>query len=366
MEDTTKPRLLGIHMSDRNARCREHILDTIPARLACYDAERRLLWINRHSARLLGKTPEQLLGQTCCEIWQKCAQPFKECHLIRAIRTGEPQEAEIETPQGRIWSLAAFPCSDEEGKIAFISEYGHDVTAAKRLSALEDEINAITRHDLKTPAIATLSIVRLMKSADNLTEDQHDLLEELERSGTQMLEIINQTHTLRRIEQGKYEPELRPVDCVAVTRDVRSYFRQQCSARNADIRILLNGTDADDRTACFVPAEENLLRTALMNLVKNACEASPSESDVLIEIECGQPKTIRVRNKGAVPRTVRDDFFGKYVTCGKKGGTGLGTYSALRMIQAQNATICMRTTDENGGETEVCILFNLPSEKNGD
>ncbi len=343
--------------------CRDHILETIPARLACYDPARRLLWINPHSTGLLGRTPEELLGRTCCEVWQRCEQPFMDCHLTRAIRTGESQEAEIKTAQGRVWSLTAFPCFDEEGKIAFISEYGHDVTAATRLKNLEDEINAITRHDLKTPAIATLSIVRLMKAAENLTPDQYELLDELERSGTQMLEIINQTHTLRRIEQGEYEPELQPVDCVAVGRDVRSYFRQQYTARDADIRILLNGTDAGMDAACHVLAEENLLRTALMNLVKNACEASPTGSDVFIEIERGEPTVIRVRNKGAVPQHVRDDFFGKYVTCGKKGGTGLGTYSASRMIEAQNASIRMQTTDENGGETVVLIIFEQPFEK---
>lgn len=338
--------------------CRSHIADSIPARLACYDLERKILWINEYSAELLGKEVEELIGHPCCEVWQNCKQPFMECHIVRALKTGEPQQAEIETPHGRTWALMAFPRKDENGGLAYVSEYGRDITASKKLKKLEDEINAITRHDLKSPALATLNIVRLMKDDDNLTPDQRELLQELERSGNHMLEIINQTLTLHKIEQGNYEAVIRRLNCLNVVREVCAYFKQHRSAMDKKIIVLVDGSKPGKQSACYVNAEESLLRTALMNIVKNALEASPPGEDVTIDIRNGRTRTIRIRNKGAVPEEARENFFGKYVTAGKRGGTGLGTYSAKMMIEAQNASIDMWTHDDDqGGVTEVVISF---------
>jgi hypothetical protein len=47
-----------------------------------------------------------------------------------------------------------------------------------------------------------------------------------------------------------------------------------------------------------------------------------------IDISTPDPVLVRVSNQGAVPPSVRSNFFEKYTTFGKKGGTGLGTYSA--------------------------------------
>lgn len=337
--------------------CRSRVVDIAPARLACYDSDLKIIWINEYSARLLDKKPADLIGRQCCQVWQNCEQQCRRCHMTKALETGEPQSAEIDTPHGRIWSLTAFPQKDVQGRIAFICEYGRDVTADKTIKTLEDEINAITRHDLKSPAIATLNIVRLIKDDDNLTQDQRELLKELERSGRHMLEIINQTMTLHKIEKGQYQAKMQRLDCLEVVRDVCAYFGEQRQGESP-IRILVNGQEARPDSACQIHAEENLLRTALMNIIKNACEASPPGQEVTIDISCEKSKTIAVRNKGAVPASVRHDFFGKYVTAKKTGGTGLGTYSAKKMVEAQNAAIAMRTKDDaDGGETEVAITF---------
>jgi len=338
--------------------CIHRVVDEVPARLACYDNELRVLWINSYSASLLGKSPSELLGRKCCDVWQNCKQQCRKCHMTRALETGDSQVAEIDTPRGRIWSLTAFPQKNERGSIEFICEYGHDITADKKLKELEDEINAITRHDLKSPAISAVNTARLIQDDGNLTRDQRELLTELEKSGQHMLEIINQTLTLHKIEKGQYRAELHELDCVAVARDVRACFSGQQESGGCLIRLLVQGRDAVKDDTCLVMAEENLLRTALMNIVKNACEASPPGREVTIAI-CGQKrKTIAVGNAGAVPPEVRDDFFGKYVTFGKPGGTGLGTYSARKMVEAMNSRIAMNTSDEPGNEqTEIVITF---------
>jgi CheY-like chemotaxis protein len=55
----------------------------------------------------------------------------------------------------------------------------------------------------------------------------------------------------------------------------------------------------------------------------------------------GQSIVLDIQNAGEVPQEVRDRFFSKYATHGKKGGTGLGAYSARLMAQVQGGDLFM-------------------------
>ncbi len=116
----------------------------------------------------------------------------------------------------------------------------------------------------------------------------------------------------------------------------------------------LNPTEQQEAPLCF--GEEFLIEDMLMNLVRNAVEASPSDSDVtvVLDIKCDEVR-IDVHNKGVVPEAIRDRFFDKYVSAGKAHGTGLGTYSARLIAKAHGGHIEF-TSSENEGTTVTIVL----------
>jgi K+-sensing histidine kinase KdpD len=65
---------------------------------------------------------------------------------------------------------------------------------------------------------------------------------------------------------------------------------------------------------------------------------------------------VAIHNDGAVPRAIRDRFFEKYATCGKRGGTGLGAYSARLIVANLGGDIAMLTGDDQG----TTLLLTLP------
>jgi signal transduction histidine kinase len=93
------------------------------------------------------------------------------------------------------------------------------------------------------------------------------------------------------------------------------------------------------------------------NLIKNACEAAPDNSRVTVVLSDETPLRIMIQNKGVVPSEIRERFFDKFVTYGKHGGTGLGTYSAKMLTEAQNGTISMTVSDK---ENLTTINVTLP------
>ena len=94
-----------------------------------------------------------------------------------------------------------------------------------------------------------------------------------------------------------------------------------------------------------------------MNLITNAIEASSKDRQVEVSITSGHGCDIAIRNAGVIPMQIRDRFFGKYVTFGKNGGTGLGAYSARRMIEVQGGSVEADVSDEQGTTT---IRIHLP------
>jgi K+-sensing histidine kinase KdpD len=69
---------------------------------------------------------------------------------------------------------------------------------------------------------------------------------------------------------------------------------------------------------------------------------------------------IRIYNQGAVPEHIRDRFFEKYVTSGKKRGIGLGTYSAKLMAETQHGSVAMATSEQDG----TTVTIQLPKAVN--
>ena len=94
----------------------------------------------------------------------------------------------------------------------------------------------------------------------------------------------------------------------------------------------------------------------LSNLFKNALEASPRNEKIQISLSKENECLISIHNQGAVPEDIRDNFFEKYTTSGKHGGTGLGTYSAKLIAETLGGSIITMASSEKLG-TMITLSF---------
>lgn len=93
------------------------------------------------------------------------------------------------------------------------------------------------------------------------------------------------------------------------------------------------------------------------NLLKNAAEAAPEHTTITITIsEDSHFITTKIHNMGEIPVSIRETFFDRYATYGKKYGTGLGTYSARLIASASGGDISFTTSEEKG----TTLITTLP------
>jgi signal transduction histidine kinase len=232
-----------------------------------------------------------------------------------------------------------------------------DITERKRAEDLREEIERIMHHDLRSPAAAAVSLARLFADNPDMSPPDRELARHLELSGQHILDTLNLNLVLYRIETGQYQCAPTELDATAVLRDMADRLLLLPEHAGKGIDILVDGRP-DRSLACGCLGDETLLRLALQNILLNALEASPSGGRVVATVERAEGCRITIRNQGAVPASIRDRFFDKYVTMGKVKGTGIGTHAARTMIAAQGGSIIMQTSDT---ENATKIVIALPA-----
>ncbi|MBF0461054.1 MAG: hybrid sensor histidine kinase/response regulator [Magnetococcales bacterium] len=231
-----------------------------------------------------------------------------------------------------------------------------------KATELREEVNRIMRHDLKTPLNAIIGFSDLLlakKECPGCDPDHAKMLGIIRESGYRLLEMINSSLDLYKMEQGTYILNPRPVHIPGVVHKIQQAFQDRIISKRLvmDINTPAPGTQPAGKEQPFlVLGEELLCYSLLANLIKNAIEAAPRNSHITIRWEKADTgAVIVIHNPGAVPAAMVDRFFEKYTTAGKSGGTGLGTYSAMLIAKIQNGTITMETSEETGTTLRVSL-----------
>ena len=228
---------------------------------------------------------------------------------------------------------------------------------------LRDDVENIARHDLKTPLSTLINIPDLLMKESNITDEQKEMLEMISESGLRVMDIINSSIDLYKMEKGEYELRWSPVDLVKIVQKLRGEISQVMSTKEINIRITIKGEPVGENETFIVYGEEALFYSMFVNLIKNAVEASPEGESVSIGMELkDDTPVILINNNSLIPEEIRDTFFDKNVTHGKEDGSGLGTYSAQLIAKTLKGKLSFISNEQNGTTLIVTLTKNLKRE----
>jgi len=314
---------------------------------------------NQRLCELLDVPPEALRGHRLQdylfdlgsgqgdEVGLGCPEPGEILQLERRIKTGT----------GRVFfaelsGKALNPACPKAGVIWIVD----DITSRKDLEKLHADVQRIMQHDLKGPLNGIINLPDIVAQSDNLNPEQIELLDHIASSGRRMLRQIELSQDIYNMETGRYVFEAKPVDFVAVVRTVLQEY-QILAERSGVTLLAMHGARAIRPEDRLVGAADELLSCVMLgNIVKNAIEASQHGETVRICLEGAAGITLEVHNQQPVPPHVLPYFFNKYVTFGKTGGTGLGTYSAFLMAKTQACGLEVVSSETEGTR----VTFTIP------
>jgi signal transduction histidine kinase len=121
------------------------ILNIVDSHIIFYDTEMNILWANKAAGDSVAMASNDLLGRRCWETWHGRNEPCLNCPVIAARDTGHPHEAEIVTPDERIWSIRAYPIRNDSGQVIGTVEFTQDFTERTAIEKALRKANADLR-----------------------------------------------------------------------------------------------------------------------------------------------------------------------------------------------------------------------------
>ncbi|MEO5378677.1 MAG: hybrid sensor histidine kinase/response regulator [Magnetococcus sp. DMHC-6] len=225
-----------------------------------------------------------------------------------------------------------------------------------KATQLKEDVDRIMRHDLKSPLNGVLSLLEIVIESAKEQPDMLELLYLIQDSAHKLLEMINRSLDLYKMEQGTYQLVCEEVNLLEILKTIKIGNQSTLSELNQELLIRMEGQEVSPGGSFIVLGEKLLCFSMLSNLIKNAIEASPEGCLITVDLNRSDMGHIAIHNMGTIPEEIRQCFFDKYITSGKKYGTGLGTYSAKLITDTLKGQISFQSSKENG----TTLLVNLP------
>lgn len=238
-------------------------------------------------------------------------------------------------------------------RLGLAAYYAERSRALEETARLREDVDRISRHDLRTPLAGIVGTARQMAADARLAPDQREQVTSVRDAALRALEMVNLSLGLYRMEAGTYDLRPEVVDLSGVMARVARDLAALAESRG--VRLVVEEPLEGGEARAW--GEEMLCYSILANLVRNAVEATPAGAQVSVSIVAGDPSRLIVHNPGEIPAGMAGRLFQKYATEGKPGGTGLGLYSARLMARAQGGDVELATS-EGAGTT---LVLSLPA-----
>ncbi|WP_432734926.1 ATP-binding protein [Maridesulfovibrio sp. FT414] len=320
-------------------------------------ATHKIVDANPMALNMMGLSWDELIGRECFGVVSSSRRG--ECPITNLGKEENICESVIVRPDGtRLYIQKAVSKVMIGGRLHMVENF-IDISEQKKLADLKEDVDRIMRHDLKGPlnGIIGLPDVLLMDLYDVLDDSQREILEHIKGAGYKLLNMINLSLDLYKMETGTYGYRPSETDIYGIIRAVTKDLQEYAGWKNLGFIIRFEGAEVAADFAFSVPCDELLMYSLLANLLKNSVEASPSQAAVTVDVLRKEDVfVLKIHNMGAVPDTIRKKFFDKYVTADKAGGTGLGTYSARLIAETMGGGIGFESSSEEG----TTVFVELP------
>lgn len=218
---------------------------------------------------------------------------------------------------------------------------------AERIEGLitsQQRLNRDISHELRSP-LARLNVA-LEIAKQRSTGETAPILARIETESERLNEMISRLLTLAKLETGSEIVEPVRVNLVELVKDVAEDANFEARARSRSVNVKTNG-------GCTVVGNEDLLRSAIENVLRNAVRYTGEGTavDVALASNNGTAVITVSDHGGGVPEDELTNLFRPFYRVGEDrtrgtGGTGLGLAIAERAVKAHQGSIEARNTSD--------------------
>ena len=236
--------------------------------------------------------------------------------------------------------------NDELGRLATV--FNETLARLEASFAELQRFTADASHELRSPLTALRAVgeVALRDGNDSvvLRETIGSMLEEAQR----LTDLVDALLTLARMDATKADAARKEVNIGSLLDEVRDQFEVLANEKHQTITVSCAGD-------IIVQADRTLMYLALVNLVHNAIQHGPPDSQISITaMRSGNKIDISVKDNGpGIQREYHDKIFERFFRIDKArsrahGGTGLGLAIAKQAVERNGGRIILEDNSPCG------------------
>lgn len=328
------------------------------------DAAGRVLRLNAAGRRILGipadvPPPSDVVGFGYLDARASDGRPlpFEEWPINQARRGEAVSSFDLQITAGghrRELEVSAGPILGPSGEVAMAVVVFRDVTEQRAVERAKDEFISTASHELKTPLTALKGHAQILlrqAQREGGTEAETRGLLVIDEQADRVLRLVDRLLDVSRLELGRLQLELEPVDLVALARRV---------ARDEGLVNPGHGIDVVSSEPGIVGNWDRArIEQVVDNLLSNAVKFSPPGTTILVSLERTDDWAhllVRDQGPGVAPDQV-ERIFERYAQGADRPrgtvGLGLGLYVSRRIVEAHGGRIWVESIPGAGATFHV-------------
>ena len=225
---------------------------------------------------------------------------------------------------------------------------------AQEIARLQSAFLANMSHEIRTPLTSILGFASVL--GEEVSGDHLSMIELIESSGNRLLETLNSVLELARLQAGKKEVTLSPVDISQQVRESIALFGKMALDKEIDLRVIEDGSQP------FALLDIGAFNRIFSNILNNALKFT---DDGFIEVRIftdAQWVTIEIEDSG---RGISEEFLPNMFKEFRQEstgfartheGSGLGLSIVNRLLQLMQGFISVTSTVSVGS----CFKLGFP------
>lgn len=232
-----------------------------------------------------------------------------------------------------------------------------------RLDHTKDEFVSMVNHELRTPLTSINGSLSLLQNqiAGVLPQQAMLLVDVAYRNGERLLNIVNDILDVSKLEAGKMEMQMRPLELQPFLQKAIELNRSYCEGYGCHLELC---PSAEAGSPIWVTGDEPRLLQVMSNLISNAAKFTHAGDTIELSFECEADRSVKVGvtdHGQGIPQEKHKHLFTKFKQLSsnsndKAPGTGLGLNICKLIVEQHGGTITCESVPNEQTTFQLTLL----------